>query len=52
MSKDKDLEAIKKGKGLTNSDTSNKNSQNSGTTTEQRGRVSGIRVEIFTSQKE
>ncbi len=44
MNKDKDLEKIKSGEGLKNSNTSSTNS--SGTTTEQRG--SGVRIDQYT----
>lgn len=48
MSKDKDLERIKNGEGLKNSNTSS--SHSSGTTTEQRG--SGVRVDQYTLNDE
>ena len=44
MSKDKDLEKIKSGEGLENSNTSDSNS--SGITTEQRD--SGVRIDQYT----
>lgn len=50
MSKDKDLESIKNGNGLKNSDTSNKGTNTKGITTEQRGQVRGIRLDIYSDQ--
>ncbi len=48
MSKDKDLESIKAGKGLTDSSISpSDNNQKSGTTTEQRG----VRKDTFSRQE-
>jgi len=46
MSKDSDLEKIKKGEGLKESNTSNSNT--SGIASEQRGTNSGIRMDQFT----
>lgn len=48
MSKDKDLERIKNGEGLKNSNTSS--SHSSGTTIEQRG--SGVRIDQYTLNDE
>lgn len=50
MSKDKDLEKIKNGQGLKNSSTTG--SSSSGTTSEQRGKNTGIRYDTFTLNKE
>lgn len=50
MNKDKDLESIKNGDGLKNSDTSNKVDNTKGIITEERGQVRGIRLDIFSDQ--
>ena len=50
MSKDKDLEKIKNGQGLKNSNTNG--SPSAGTTSEQRGQNTGIRYDTFTLNKE
>jgi hypothetical protein len=48
MSTDKDLEAIEKGEGLTNASTSiSDNLENTGVTTEQRVKESGVRKDTF-----
>ena len=46
MTKDKDLESIKKGNGLGNSST-NTSTQSSGTKTDQRGQLGGLRLDLF-----
>ena len=46
MTKDKDLESIKKGNGLENSSTS-ASTQSSGTKTDQRGQLGGLRLDLF-----
>lgn len=50
MSKDKDLEKIKNGQGLKNSNTTG--SSSTGTTSEQRGQNTGIRYDTFTLNQE
>lgn len=49
MGKDKDLEAIKSGKGLEKSST-NGSGHTSGTKTDQRSQTSGLRIDQFTLQ--
>ena len=49
MGKDKDLEAIKSGKGLEKSSTTSP-SHTSGIKTDQRNQTSGLRIDQFTRQ--